>query len=99
MREESDRPLTPEPESTVPDPPPPPPDTGPEPPGRARGRVDIPTEEHPPPGQTGDLPPVSLPESEHEPDHLEPTGTAPPVEEEPFADQQPPGGFGWTGPL
>jgi len=94
VREESDRPLTPEPESTVPDPPPPPPDTGPEPPGRARGRVDIPTEEHPPPGQTGDLPPVSLPESEHEPDHLEPTGTAPPVEEEPFADQQPPGDSG-----
>src|SRR3954447_3859552 len=34
---------SPEPESAAPDPPPPPPDTGPEPPGRARGRVDVPT--------------------------------------------------------
>jgi len=52
--------LEPEPEepaSSVPEPPPPPPETGPEPPGRARGRVDVPTQEHPPPGQTGDLPP------------------------------------------
>jgi hypothetical protein len=47
----------PEPESSVPDPPPPPPEAGAEPPGRARGRVDVPTQEHPPPGETGDLPP------------------------------------------
>lgn len=49
-----------EPESSVPEPPPPPPEAGPEPPGRARGRVDVPTQEHPPPGETGDtgdLPP------------------------------------------
>jgi hypothetical protein len=62
--EESDRPLIPEPESTVPDPPPPPPEEGPEPPGRARGRIDVPTQEHPPPGQTGGVPPVPPPEPE-----------------------------------
>ena len=48
----------PEPEGSVPDPPPPPP-PGSEPPGRARGRVDVPTEEHPPPADTGGLPPLS----------------------------------------
>src|SRR5262245_61168817 len=47
-----------EPESSVPDPPPPPPATGPEPPGRARGRVDVPTQEHPAPGEAGGAPGV-----------------------------------------
>jgi hypothetical protein len=47
----------PEAESSVPDPPPPPPEAESEPPGRARGRVDVATQEHPPPGETGDLPP------------------------------------------
>jgi hypothetical protein len=56
-----------EPESSVPDPPPPPPESS-EPPGRARGRVDVPTQEHPPPGDTGDLPP--FPESEERPQPL-----------------------------
>jgi hypothetical protein len=51
--------LLPEPESSVPEPPPPPPEGGPEPPGRARGRVDVPTQEHPPPGDTGGMPPVT----------------------------------------
>src|SRR5829696_5044225 len=53
--EPQEEPLTPapQPESSVPDPPPPPPETGPEPPGRARGRIDVPTQEHPPPGETG----------------------------------------------
>ena len=50
-------------ESSTPDPPPPPP-PGSEPPGRARGRVDVPTQEHPPPGETGGLP--SLPPEESE---------------------------------
>jgi hypothetical protein len=72
--EESDRPLTPEPESVAPDPPPPPPDTGPEPPGRARGRVDVPTQEHPPPGDTGGVPPVPPPEEDLEPLAEEPSG-------------------------
>ncbi|MFL5907311.1 MAG: hypothetical protein ACJ75Z_06905 [Solirubrobacterales bacterium] len=54
-----------EPESAAPDPPPPPPEAGLEPPGRARGRVDVPTEEHPPPGDTGSMPPVT--ESRPEP--------------------------------
>ena len=36
------------PESGVPEPPPPPPEPGSEPPGRARGRVHIPTQEHRP---------------------------------------------------
>jgi pilus assembly protein FimV len=51
-----------EPESSVPEPPPPPPDTGTEPPGRARGRIDVPTQEHPPPGETGDAPAIPAPE-------------------------------------
>jgi hypothetical protein len=54
--EDADAPEPAQPESSVPEPPPPPPADGPEPPGRARGRVDVPTQEHPPPGQTGDLP-------------------------------------------
>ena len=86
LPEESDRPLTPEPESVVPDPPPPPPDAGSEPPGRARGRVDVPTQEHPPPGQTGGIP--ALPE-EPERDRFEPAGEAPPIEGEPFAEAEP----------
>ncbi len=53
------------PESFVPEPPPPPPEAGDEPPGRARGRVDVPTQEHPPPGQTGGVP--AVPPSEPEP--------------------------------
>jgi nicotinate-nucleotide--dimethylbenzimidazole phosphoribosyltransferase len=68
----------PEPRSSVPEPPPPPPDTGSEPPGRARGRVDVPTQEHPPPGQTGGLPP--LPEQEPEP-------LDEPLADEPFDDE------------
>jgi hypothetical protein len=65
----------PRPEGFVPEPPPPPPEAGAEPPGRARGRIDVPTEEHPPPGQTGGVPAVppaepgvaSEPEREPEP--------------------------------
>lgn len=40
--------VAPEPEA-VPPPPPPPPESGPEPPGRARGRVNVPTQEFTPP--------------------------------------------------
>ena len=58
LEPEPDAQAPPEPESFVPDPPPPPPEPGTEPPGRARGRVDVPTQEHPPPGDTGDLPPL-----------------------------------------
>jgi len=68
--------LEPEPPA-VPDPPPPPPDSGPEPPGRARGRIDVPTQEHPPPGETGDLPPLPSEEVE-ERDEVE----EPPLESE-----------------
>jgi hypothetical protein len=52
-----------EPESGVPEPPPPPP-PGAEPAGRARGRVDVPTQEHPPPGETGGIPPMPAAEPE-----------------------------------
>jgi hypothetical protein len=72
-----------EPESSVPDPPPPPPESSSEPPGRARGRVDVPTQEHPPPGDTGDLPP--FPESEERPQPLsapDPEAPAAPDDEE-----------------
>jgi hypothetical protein len=78
--EEPEEEPAPEPESFVPDPPPPPPDTGPEPPGRARGRVDVPTQEHPPPGETGGLPPLPASEPDLEP----------PSDEEPLVDEEPP---------
>ena len=78
----------PPPESSVPDPPPPPPDPGPEPPGRARGRVDVPTQEHPPPGETGGLPP--LPDYEDEHDLAAPADEAPPVGEPPSEELPPP---------
>jgi len=77
-----------EPESSVPDPPPPPPDRGPEPPGRARGRVDVPTQEHPPPGETGGLPP--LPDYEDEHDLAAPADEAPPVVEPPSEERPQP---------
>ena len=79
----------PEPESSVPEPPPPPPPSA-EPPGRARGRIDVPTQEHPPPGETGGLPPLP-PEGEPEP--LEPASEAPaaePYAEEPADDSEAP---------
>src|SRR5829696_2512447 len=84
-----------EPESSVPEPPPPPPASGPEPPGRARGRVDVPTEEHPAPGDTGGLPPLPQEEPEFQPEPLEPVDEAPSREEslpeaEPGAEE--PGG-------
>jgi hypothetical protein len=75
----------PEPPSSVPEPPPPPPDTGPEPPGRARGRVDVPTQEHPPPGQTGGLPAIPEREPEDEPLDDAPLADAP-IEDEPAAE-------------
>jgi hypothetical protein len=89
--EAPDEEPAPEPESFSPDPPPPPPDTGPEPPGRARGRVDVPTQEHPPPGDTGGLPP--LPTSE--PD-LEPPSDEEPIAEAPF-EEEPPADSGGAG--
>jgi hypothetical protein len=89
LEPEPDVPAPPEPESAVPDPPPPPPEPGAEPPGRARGRVDVPTQEHPPPGETGDLPP--LPDDEPElgrPDTTyEPPPMEPPSDEEPLPDE------------
>ena len=79
-------PDLPEPESSVPDPPPPPPESGPEPPGRARGRVDVPTQEHPPPGETGDIPAAS--ETEFRPEPFEPDEELP-IEEPPAAEESP----------
>ncbi|HSD24706.1 MAG TPA: hypothetical protein VLB79_10305 [Solirubrobacterales bacterium] len=92
------RPLEPQPdaqapagpESHVPDPPPPPPTPGAEPPGRARGRIDVPTQEHPPPGDTGDLP--SLPDDEAELGRPDTTYEPPPMDlpdEEPISDEEP----------
>jgi hypothetical protein len=85
VEETSAEETPPEPESAVPDPPPPPPDRGPEPPGRARGRVEVPTQEHPPPGETGGLPP--LPEYEDEHDLAAPADEAPPVVEPPSSEE------------
>jgi len=75
----------PQPESSVPEPPPPPPPPRPEPPGRARGRVDVPTQEHPPPGETGGVPAVPPREAGHETEPppepaLEPAPEPEPVE-------------------
>jgi hypothetical protein len=80
--EEPEAPLEPlsEPESSVPEPPPPPPAAGNEPPGRARGRVDVPTQEHPPPGETGGAPAVPPPEADTGPE-LEAEPEPPPPEE------------------
>jgi hypothetical protein len=80
----------PEPESHVPDPPPPPPEAGSEPPGRARGRVDVPTQEHPPPGDTGEVPP--LPDDEPELGRPDTTYEPPPMDlpdDEPISDEEP----------
>src|SRR5215208_2550921 len=84
--EEPEPELPPEPESSAPDPPPPPPDTGPEPPGRARGRVDVPTQEHPPPGDTGGLPPLP-PEEPLDPVDEAPSSEEPLPAAEPFAEE------------
>jgi hypothetical protein len=86
LEPEPDAQAPPEPESLVPDPPPPPPEPGTEPPGRARGRVDVPTQEHPPPGDTGDLPP--LPGDEPELGRPDTTYEPPPLEEPP-SDESP----------
>jgi hypothetical protein len=91
--EPESRPLEPEPdaqappEPAVPDPPPPPPAAGVEPPGRARGRIDVPTQEHPPPGETGDLPP--LPGDEPELGRPDTTYQPPPPPEEMPSDEVP----------
>jgi hypothetical protein len=94
LEPEPDAQAPPEPESAVPDPPPPPPTPSAEPAGRARGRVDVPTQEHPPPGDTGDLPPLpgdepelGRPDTTYEP-------PPPPLEEpspaeEPFPTDEP----------
>jgi hypothetical protein len=93
LEPEPDAQAPPEPEPAVPDPPPPPPDPGSEPPGRARGRVDVPTQEHPPPGETGDLPPLpgdepelGRPDTSYEPPPLE----EPPSDEELLSREEPP---------
>jgi hypothetical protein len=70
-----------EPESAVPDPPPPPPESGPEPPGRARGRVDVPTQEHPPPGDTGDIAPLPESDAEYRPEPFDTGEEALPADE------------------
>ncbi|HET9119005.1 MAG TPA: hypothetical protein VFN72_00610, partial [Solirubrobacterales bacterium] len=90
LEPQRDAQAPPEPETHVPDPPPPPPDPGTEPPGRARGRVDVPTQEHPPPGETGDVP--SLPGEEPELGRPDTTYEPPPMElpeEEPISDEEP----------
>ena len=97
LEPQADAQAPPEPESAVPDPPPPPPEPGTEPPGRARGRVDVPTQEHPPPGDTGDLPPLpgdepelGRPDTTYEPPPIEPpSDEAPLPAEEPISDEQP----------
>jgi hypothetical protein len=94
LEPEPDAQAPPEPESLVPDPPPPPPEPGTEPPGRARGRVDVPTQEHPPPGDTGDLPPLpgdepelGRPDTTYEPPPVELPEDEAPSEEEPLPDE------------
>jgi len=76
--DEQEEPLS-EPESSVPEPPPPPPVTEGEPPGRARGRIDVPTQEHPPPGETGDAPAIPPPEPDLGPE-LEAEQEPPPAD-------------------
>jgi hypothetical protein len=94
LEPEPDAQAPPESESLVPDPPPPPPEPGTEPPGRARGRVDVPTQEHPPPGDTGDLPPLpgdepelGRPDTTYEPPPVELPEDEAPSEEEPLPDE------------
>jgi hypothetical protein len=97
LEPQADAQAPPEPESAVPDPPPPPPEPGTEPPGRARGRVDVPTQEHPPPGETGDVPPLpgdepelGRPDTTYEPPPIEPPSDEAPLPvEEPISDEQP----------
>ena len=89
LEPQPDAQAPPEPEPHVPDPPPPPPAPGAEPPGRARGRIDVPTQEHPPPGETGDLP--TLPDDEPELGRPDTSYEPPPMElpeEEPISDEQ-----------
>ncbi len=90
LEPQPDAQVPPEPETHVPDPPPPPPEPGTEPPGRARGRVDVPTQEHPPPGETGDLP--SLPGAEPELGRPDTSYEPPPLDlpdEEPISEEEP----------
>jgi hypothetical protein len=79
---------TPVPEGGVREPPPPPPEPGSEPPGRARGRVDVSTQEHPPPSDTGDFSPT--PGSEPELGRPDTSYQPPPMEEQPSTDEPPP---------
>ena len=59
--------------------------------------MDVPTQEHPPPGDTGDLPPLpgdepelGRPDTTYEPPPIEPpSDEAPPPAEEPISDEQP----------
>jgi hypothetical protein len=85
LEPQPDAQAPPDPESSAPDPPPPPPDPSSEPPGRARGRADVPTQEHPPPGDTGDLPP--LPDDEPELGRPDTSYELPSMEERPPADE------------
>jgi hypothetical protein len=96
LEPEPDAQAPPESESYVPEPPPPPPESGSEPPGRARGRVDVPTQEHPPPGDTGDLPPLpgdepelGRPDTSYEPPPLEPPSDEAPLPIDPPSDEAP----------
>jgi hypothetical protein len=90
-----------EPEISVPDPPPPPPEPGSEPPGRARGRVDVPTQEHPPPGDTGGLPALpgdeqelGRPDTSYEPPPMDLPPDEPPSDEQPLPSDEPAGSEG-----